>query len=163
MVILREIKFGPFRIDPTNCCIWHGTIKRNLPPKDFALLNVLASSPGILVTKKELLKTVWAQTSVGDHVLKTCIGRIRKILQDDHKTPKYIETVHRRGYRFVCQTKIEQVGISPTAPQISIPHSIVGRTYELKKLFDLLEFARIGTRQTLGLLKKVDTPNSQVV
>lgn len=102
---LFEIHFGSFRLDPANSCIWQGTIKHTLAPKDFDLLYALASRSGNLVTKKELITIVWPKTAVSDNVIKTCIRRIRKILLDDYKSPQYIETVHRRGYRFICPTK----------------------------------------------------------
>jgi DNA-binding winged helix-turn-helix (wHTH) protein len=73
-----------------------------MPPRPFAVLCALARSPGVLVTKDELLDDVWGHRYVTDSVLKTAISEVRAALGDDPKQPRYIETVSRRGYRFVA-------------------------------------------------------------
>ena len=70
-------------------------------PKDFAVLHYLVMHAGQLVTKEELLQTVWVETRVSAGVLKTSIERLRRTLGDSAKTPRFIETVQRRGYRFL--------------------------------------------------------------
>jgi pimeloyl-ACP methyl ester carboxylesterase/class 3 adenylate cyclase len=62
----------------------------------------LFSPRGELVTKEQLLNSVWPETFVGEAVLKTCIGEIRRVLRDESRQPRFIETVHRRGYRFMA-------------------------------------------------------------
>ena len=54
-----------------------------------------------MVTKDELFAAVWPETSVGDAALVTCIQELRSALRDDARRPRYIETLHRRGYRFI--------------------------------------------------------------
>ena len=77
----------------------HGNIQ--LAPKAFAVLDYLHQRPGQLVSKSELLDAVWPDVCVGDAVLKNNISELRKTLADDSRAPRYIETVHRRGYRFI--------------------------------------------------------------
>ena len=72
-----------------------------LAPTPFAVLCTLARSPGALVTKNALLEAVWGHRFVADSVLKTAISEVRAALGDDPKLPRYIETVSRRGYRFI--------------------------------------------------------------
>ena len=72
-----------------------------LRPKTFAVLRYLVEHPEQLVTKEELLNAVWAETVVGEDALTGCIRDLRKVLGDEAKRPQYIETVHRRGYRFI--------------------------------------------------------------
>jgi DNA-binding winged helix-turn-helix (wHTH) protein len=67
----------------------------------FAVLHYLVTRPGQLVTKEELLSAVWSDTYVSNAALKACIRRTRAALQDDPKAPRFIETVQRRGYRFI--------------------------------------------------------------
>jgi DNA-binding winged helix-turn-helix (wHTH) protein len=55
-----------------------------------------------LVTKEALFQAVWQETVVTDSALAVCIKELRKALRDDPKFPQYIETVHRRGYRFIA-------------------------------------------------------------
>ena len=77
----------------------HGNIQ--LPPKAFAVLDYLHQRSGQLVSKNELLDAVWPNVCVSDAVLKNNIAELRKTLADDSRAPRYIETVHRRGYRFI--------------------------------------------------------------
>src|SRR5947209_18221988 len=72
-----------------------------LRPKAFAVLDYLLGHPGRLVTKEELLNAVWPGTFVGEAVLKVAIREVREALGDDPRTPRFIETAHRRGYRFI--------------------------------------------------------------
>ena len=97
----RRIHFAPFALDLVNECLWKGTLAIKLRPKAFAVLEHLLSHPGQLVTKDDLLAAVWQDTFVGDAVLKVAIQEIRGALCDDPKTPLFIETAHRRGYRFI--------------------------------------------------------------
>jgi DNA-binding winged helix-turn-helix (wHTH) protein len=94
--------FGPFRLDTTNECLWHGTDTIALKPKTFAVLQYLVAHAGQLVTKAALLDAVWPETAVSDGVLKVCIAELRKALGDRVQTPQFIATAHRRGYRFVA-------------------------------------------------------------
>ena len=94
--------FDPFRLDDVSGMLWRRTTPLPLTPKAFAVLRFLASRAGELVSKDVLLEAVWPDTFVGDGVLKTCVREIRKALADDPKQPQYIETAHRRGYRFVA-------------------------------------------------------------
>ena len=73
-----------------------------LAPKAFAVLQHLVRKSGQLVTKDELLSLAWADVHVGDGALKVCVREIRRALNDDPRTPLFIETAHRRGYRFVA-------------------------------------------------------------
>ena len=72
-----------------------------LRPKAFAVLDYLLGHPGRLVTKEELLNAVWPGTFVGEAVLKVAIRQVREALGDDPQSPRFIETAHRRGYRFI--------------------------------------------------------------
>ena len=79
-----------------------------LPPKAFQVLRYLAERPGQLVTKEELFRVIWADTVVGDAALTMCIQELRKALQDNAREPQYIETVHRRGFRFIGKVASSQ-------------------------------------------------------
>jgi DNA-binding winged helix-turn-helix (wHTH) protein len=77
-----------------------------LAPTPFAVLCTLARSPGMLVTKNALLDAVWGHRFVAASVLKSAISDVRAALGDDPKQPRYIETVWRRGYRFIAATGV---------------------------------------------------------
>jgi DNA-binding winged helix-turn-helix (wHTH) protein len=73
-----------------------------LEPKAFDLLVLLLERHGNLVTKQEILDTVWRQTAVSDNALTRIVAHLRKALGDDARDARYIETVPTRGYRFIA-------------------------------------------------------------
>jgi pimeloyl-ACP methyl ester carboxylesterase/DNA-binding winged helix-turn-helix (wHTH) protein len=107
MEVEAVLAFGDYRLDPVGGQLLHGSTPVPLAPKAFALLHYLAANAGRLVPKPELLQAVWPDVFVGDAVLKVTIREVRKALADDPQAPRYIETAHRRGYRFVAPTVVE--------------------------------------------------------
>ena len=97
----NHIVFDRFSLDLVNESLWRGAEEIKIRPKAFALLNYLLNRSGQLVTKEELLNAVWPGTFVGDAVLKVTVRQLREALEDDPKSPRFIETSHRRGYRFI--------------------------------------------------------------
>jgi DNA-binding winged helix-turn-helix (wHTH) protein/tetratricopeptide (TPR) repeat protein len=98
----QELFFGRFRLDLENERLWRRNKNIRLQPKAFALLRHFVEHPDQLVTKQSLLETIWPGVYVTDAVLTVCIKEVRKALNDSPKEPQFIETVHRRGYRFVA-------------------------------------------------------------
>jgi len=96
------LSFGSYRLDTQQEQLRCDTQPVRLTPKAFQVLSYVVERPGQLVTKEELFRVLWADTVVGDAALTTCIQEIRKALQDDAKSPQYLETVHRRGFRFIA-------------------------------------------------------------
>jgi DNA-binding winged helix-turn-helix (wHTH) protein/tetratricopeptide (TPR) repeat protein len=116
----EAIIFPPFQLDAANQRLRRGDQSITLRPKAFALLLYLLQHPDQLVTKEELLEACWPETSVTDTVLKVCIREIREALADNPKSPKFIETAHRRGYRFIGQIeKAPTLDRDQTADQFS--------------------------------------------
>jgi pimeloyl-ACP methyl ester carboxylesterase len=93
--------FGNFTLDAVSGHLYRSGTVVPLTPKAFAVLHHLAANPGRLFTKQELLDAIWPGVFVGDAVLKVTIREIRKALGDDAHFPRFIETAHRRGYRFL--------------------------------------------------------------
>jgi TolB-like protein/DNA-binding winged helix-turn-helix (wHTH) protein len=99
----RKMKaFHSFRLDATNQCLWRDGVRVAIPPKAYDVLRYLVENPGRLVTQDELLEAVWPETYVNPEILRKYILDIRKILGDRHDKPEFIETVTKRGYRFVA-------------------------------------------------------------
>ena len=96
-----RLRFDCFELDEADARLARAGEPVALAPKPFAVLCALARKPGKLVTKNELLDAVWGHRFVTDSVLKSAISEVRAALGDDPKQPRYIETVSRRGYRFV--------------------------------------------------------------
>lgn len=89
------------RLDVKNEQAWQGTQLLRLTPKAFGVLRYLLEHPEQLVSKDDLLRAVWPDVVVSEWALTTCIREIRKELGERAQAPRYIETVHRRGYRFI--------------------------------------------------------------
>src|SRR5437870_13719896 len=156
----KLIAFDPFCLDLANEQLWRGSQAIKLRPKAFAVLNHLLGRPGQLVTKEDLLNAVWPKTFVGDAVLKVTIRQLREALDDDPKSPRFIETAHRRGYRFIGQiaesgptlAKEQEirsnnaVSGSPLRAADS-PQRVVGRDEALSRMRSWLEKMRGGERQ----------------
>ena len=107
----QGISFGRYRLDPRGG-LTSGAREIRLTPKALALLSYLTERPGEVVTKDELFAAVWPETTVGDAALVTCVQELRSALKDDARQPRYIETLHRRGYRFIGQTRPHTEGSS---------------------------------------------------
>jgi DNA-binding winged helix-turn-helix (wHTH) protein len=99
----QAVSFGEYRFDLASGRLWSGAQEVRLTPKASAVLKVLLESGGKPVSKEELFASVWKDTAVTDDALTSCIQELRKALTDDAKQPRYIETRHRRGYRFAAE------------------------------------------------------------
>jgi DNA-binding winged helix-turn-helix (wHTH) protein/tetratricopeptide (TPR) repeat protein len=153
---MENRSFGPFRLDLANECLWKGTQSISLRPKAFAVLKLLVDHPGVLVTKQQVLDTVWPGTFVGDAVLKDSIRQLRQALQDAASSPSYIETAHRRGYRFIgkfskaSSPSSDNLNSSSLLPKtLSRSKSLFGREAELDRMQELLSRALHGDRQVV--------------
>ena len=157
-----RIVFGPFSLDLINECLWRDAQIIKLRPKAFAVLKYLISRRGQLVTKPQLLNAAWPETFVCESVLKVTVRQLREALGDDPKAPRFIETSHRRGYRFICPitegmrllAEIENVVVSERAisswePTSSSASRVVGRDEVLCRLNIWLEKMLSGERQTV--------------
>ena len=101
------------RIDADNEWAWCGERRLSLMPKAFAVLRHLVDHAGRLITKDELLGEIWRGTVVSDAALTSCIRDLRKALGDLAQAPRYIQTVHRRGFRFIGP--IASTAVAPLA------------------------------------------------
>src|ERR671930_1845787 len=109
--------FADFRLDPANACLWRGPQPVALTPKAFAVLHYLVTHPDRLVTKDTLLDAVWPGTAISDVVVRVAIGELRRALGDTAQAPRFIATVHRRGYRFVAPVvEHSEEGPGPASP-----------------------------------------------
>jgi DNA-binding winged helix-turn-helix (wHTH) protein len=97
----QELRFGPYRFTPQTGQLWRGKHEVKLTPKALALLHTLVTRSGQVVTKDELFHAVWPDTVVSDDALTSCMQELRRALGEDARQPRYIETVHRRGFRFI--------------------------------------------------------------
>ena len=98
-----EVKsFGCFRLDPADHRLWRDDERVSITPKAYDVLRYLVEHPGRLVTPDEMLEAIWANTYVNPEVLRKYILEIRKALGDKPDDPQFVETVPKRGYRFIA-------------------------------------------------------------
>jgi DNA-binding winged helix-turn-helix (wHTH) protein len=150
----REIRFPPFRLDLRAQQLMRGTKSISLRPKTWDLLLYFARRPGELVSKDELMEAVWGDVTVTISSLNQAVLELRRVLGDDARNPKFIETVHRKGFRFVGGTaepsETDSTGGSGTA---GVPAfrpdrvALIGRDRELRQLEGIAAEAWSGRRQ----------------
>src|SRR6476646_9198467 len=98
----RTLAFGPYSFEPDNQLLRRGDDTISAPPRVLGLLDLLLERAGDLVARQELIDRVWKDAFVTDTSLAEAISVLRQTLGDDPQAPTYIQTVHRRGYRFVA-------------------------------------------------------------
>jgi TolB-like protein/DNA-binding winged helix-turn-helix (wHTH) protein len=101
----RQYEFGPFVLDPGERLVRHGAARMELPPRAFDTLLVLVENSGRLLEKDVLMRTVWQETVVEENNLSQVVYLLRKALRDGEDGARYIETVPKRGYRFVAEVR----------------------------------------------------------
>lgn len=155
----EQIVFPPFRLDISNRQLWRGQERLHIRPKTFAVLRHLAHHAGQLVTKEELIQSVWPDTRGTKDLPKRCISELRLLLEDTAEKPRYIETRERYGYCFIAPVSNDHVTFPDSKdsfPLGSQNHNsqsretrklTVGRDQELSRLGYNLRQALDGNRQ----------------
>jgi DNA-binding winged helix-turn-helix (wHTH) protein/tetratricopeptide (TPR) repeat protein len=156
-----RVRFGEFELDEANALLLRDGSAIPIAPTPFGLLCALVRQPGSLLTKNNLLDEVWGHRYVGHSVLKTAISDLRTVLADDPRRPRYIETVARRGYRFIAGTTALSVATtrppsnSPAAENVlpGEPHAVpfVGRLKELARLRRAWDQVTLGKRAVVWI------------
>ncbi len=116
----RIVRFGVFEVDLTAGELRKSGARIRLQEQPFQLLALLLQRPGDVVTREELRQKLWpADTFVDfDHSLNTAINKVREALGDSASSPRYLETLARRGYRFLAPVERSQAaGLVQTEPQ----------------------------------------------
>ncbi len=132
-----RLSFGPFVLEADSGRLLEGDRQLPLAPKPFETLIYLAARPGKVVSKADLMKAIWPDTFVTDDVLVQCVVDIRRALGDHPKTPQFVETLPRRGYRFVASVgRLTASGPAEALPQppaqpeiVAPPRSARGRRH----------------------------------
>lgn len=153
--------FGSFHLHTDTQLLWHEGQQISLPPKVYQVLLYLLQHPGRLVFREELFEAVWPSRVVEDTSLRLAINNLRKALQDESKTPQYILTVCKRGYRFLPDVAVEMdlkntleplqnLGLQ-YRPQLESQQAGLIFTAELAVVLDIYQQAATGNRRLLLL------------
>ena len=142
-------RFDRFELDEANARLLCDGRAVALAPTPFAVLCALVRQPGSLLTKNTLLDEVWGHQFVSESVLKTVISDLRTVLKDSARQPRFIETVSRRGYRFIAPTIAASDTASESIPQAHLSQAawFIGRSDALLRLHANWEFASAGKRR----------------
>jgi DNA-binding winged helix-turn-helix (wHTH) protein/predicted ATPase len=171
--------FDAFRLDLRDERLWRGNAVIPLSPKTFAVLRCLVCQAGRLVTKEALLEAVWPDTMVSEAVLQVAIRQLRRVLGDQARPARFIETVHGRGYRFIVPLRPLPAAADTARPEaphpdprliVAPPPHFVGRATALARLAQWWTTARQGKRQVgmisgepgIGKTALIDTFVAQV-
>jgi TolB-like protein/DNA-binding winged helix-turn-helix (wHTH) protein len=121
------VRFGLFEADLHAGELRKGGTRIRLQEQPFQLLTVLLEHPGELITREELRKQVWPEDTFVefDHALNTAVKKIRVALSDDAVTPRYIETIPKRGYRWIAPLHTASES-SPTTLSTEPPSPVPG-------------------------------------
>jgi len=117
----RTIRFGAFEADLPSGEVRKSGSRIKLQDQPFKILQILLEHPGDLVTREELQSRIWPEDSFGDfdHAVNVAVGKLRAALGDSAENPSFIETVPRRGYRFVARLDESRVDTHPHLPPIN--------------------------------------------
>ena len=120
----RRLRFGAFEVDLRTGELTKRGARVRLQGQPFQVLAALLEKPGELITREELRSRIWPRTIVDfDHGLNKAISKIRDALGDSDKNPRFVETVARRGYRFLADVAAID---SPDRPSEAVPGGIAG-------------------------------------
>jgi len=102
------LRFGTFEIDSNTGELRKSGLLISLPPQPFRILALLASHPGELMTREDIRRQIWDDGTFVDFEqgLNIAINKIRAALGDNAESPRYVETLPRRGYRFIAPVQI---------------------------------------------------------
>ena len=155
MGAFSHLLFPPYRLDLQNERLLRADKLIPLRAKPFALLRFMAENPGRLVLHEELRKAIWPTTYVSEGVLRVYLREVRAALEDDPEAPRFIETIARRGYRFLpAVERAASAGGSDAIvnePRASATVGLVGRNAELARLRSAFAEASRGARQIVFL------------
>jgi DNA-binding winged helix-turn-helix (wHTH) protein len=141
-----QARFGRFELDEANGCLRRDGVIIAVAPTPFAVLCALVRQPGALLSKHALLDAVWGHQFVSESVLKTAISELRMLLEDDARQPRFIETVWRRGYRFIGHAPRAAAMAQANTAESGVPQppSLIGRSHALVRMRRAWDAARDG-------------------
>jgi TolB-like protein len=120
---VQRVRFGVFEVDLRTGEIWKSGRRLKMTGQPFSVLAILLERPGEVISREELQRRLWPNTFVDvDHNLNTAINKIRETLVDSAERPRFVETLSRRGYRFIAPIESADPAVSPHSAD-GAPHS----------------------------------------
>lgn len=153
----RIYEFGPFRLDEAERLLLRAGRRVPLTDKAFDILVELLRRAGHLVDKDTLLERVWEGDEVEEGIIANNISALRKALGDSKKSPRYVETVHGQGYRFIAEVREAQRAL------VVLPFQPLGGAEEGSRLGLGISFAVIGRLDGMGVEGLIVRPRGAII
>src|SRR5258706_9756197 len=137
---VTDFRFGRFELDSRTRELRKDGVRLRLQEQPFAVLALMLEHPGELLTRDELRDQLWPEGTFVDfeHGLNAAIKRLRAVLGDNAERPRFVETLHRRGYRFVA--RVERLNGAGAAH----PPAEAAGGIEIKQRLAVLPFSHLG-------------------
>jgi DNA-binding winged helix-turn-helix (wHTH) protein/tetratricopeptide (TPR) repeat protein len=145
--LARIIRFGPFELDVQTAELWKHGVKLRLHEQPFRILVMLLNQPGEVVSREDLRKALWPNDTVVEfeHSINSAIQRLREALGDSAENARYVETLPRRGYRFIGTLEPEpDAGPPPAAVPEVDPSNLSGATFGHFRMLEKLGSGGMG-------------------
>src|SRR5438128_7022290 len=150
------VRFGDFELDQDTGELRRGGVKIRLQEQPLQMLQILLEQPGKMVAREELQKRIWSSDTFVDfdHGINNAIKRLREALADTAETPRYIETLPRRGYRFIKSVNaVAQPGPGRIRSLLVLPLENLSGDPEQEYFADGLTEALITSLAHIGALR----------
>jgi predicted ATPase/DNA-binding winged helix-turn-helix (wHTH) protein len=135
----RIYEFEGFRLDAAHSMLYREGAQISLPPKAVETLVALVARGGEILSKDELMETIWTDSIVEESNLSQYLHLLRKVLGKRRNGKPFIETLRRRGYRFVADVSIVETSGERDLPNFSSSSGIIGREGEITEILQLLK------------------------
>ena len=148
------VKFGTFEADLHSGEVRKSGSRVKLQEQPFKVLQVLLERPGVLVTREELRSRIWPEESFGDfdHAVNVAVGKLRTALGDTAENSTFIETIPRRGYRFVAQLEGAVAETQPAKSPVTVEPPSGGKIGRRRVLRTTLALVAAGILLAVGVL-----------
>jgi DNA-binding winged helix-turn-helix (wHTH) protein len=158
-----RFRFGGFELDPETCELWREGRPVPIQQQPARVLALLIDRPGALVTREEIRQYLWgASTFVEyDESLNYCIRQIRLALDDAARAPRFVETLPKRGYRFIAPvTRVDKDARAKAVAPRRLPRSVPGRLAAAAAIAAAMVTAGWGLRPGAGAPPARDAQNA---
>lgn len=156
---MASLHFGPFQLDPQSGELRRAGARVRLRPQPCAVLAMLAERSGEFISRTELYHHLWRDDTYVrfDQGLNSCIKQIRRALRDDHRAPIYVETLPRRGYRFLAP--VSTAGCATQAERAADDSDLAWITPLARALaHELTALLAVGTDRLDRQIQRVESP-----
>ena len=123
-----DLRVGAWRVDREACALHGPDGEQRVEPKVMDLLCLLAAHPGRVLSRERIMDALWPGLVVGDDALARTLSKLRQALGDDARSPRYVETIAKRGYRLLAEVEGIATGVVSDDHEASLPSAASSAT-----------------------------------